>query len=148
MRKRIVIQKRRVKVWYLYSSFVVVFIRITTVPVVSHYTKIWYKSYNSYFYLKQDVPEKDEDENQTKSEGAPGENDEQSTEPSNKPIASHLIAGTAWCVVWTGDDKVFFFNPTTKVSIWERPEELIDNKNVDEILEAGPAKKGQSKFVL
>ena len=84
------------------------------------------------------------DENEKKEEDTSSK-DEQPKEPSNKPIASQLIAGTAWCVVWTGDDKVFFFNPTTKVSIWERPEELVDNQKVDELLEAGPAKKAQSK---
>jgi transcription elongation regulator 1 len=50
-----------------------------------------------------------------------------------------------WCVVWTGDEKVFYFNPATKVSVWEKPEELVDNDNVNEILEAGPEKKAPSK---
>ncbi|CAB3982762.1 transcription elongation regulator 1-like, partial [Paramuricea clavata] len=68
--------------------------------------------------------------------------DDQSKETSsNKPVASQLIPGTPWCVVWTGDEKVFYFNPTTKVSVWEKPEELVDNDNVNEILEAGPEKK-------
>lgn len=25
------------------------------------------------------------------------------------------------CVVWTGDGRVFFYNPSTKTSVWERP---------------------------
>ena len=60
-------------------------------------------------------------------------------------MASQLIPGMPWCVVWTGDEKVFYFNPTTKVSVWEKPEELVDNDNVNEILEAGPEKKAPSK---
>lgn len=73
------------------------------------------------------------------------EAEDQSKEASNKPVASHLIPGTPWCVVWTGDEKVFFFNPTTKVSVWEKPEELVGNDQVDEVLEAGPEKKAPSK---
>lgn len=42
-----------------------------------------------------------------------------------KPVSSTPVPGTPWCVVWTGDDKVFFFNPTTKSSVWERPPELL-----------------------
>lgn len=71
--------------------------------------------------------------------------DDQPKGASNKPIASHLIPGTPWCVVWTGDEKVFYFNPTTKISVWEKPEELADNDQVDEVLEAGPEKKATSK---
>ena len=45
------------------------------------------------------------------------------------------------CVVWTGDEKVFFFNPTTRLSMWERPEELKDRADVDRILAEPPHKK-------
>ena len=43
--------------------------------------------------------------------------------------------------MWTGDGKVFFFNPTSKTSIWERPKELEDVETVDEILKQGPKGK-------
>ncbi|XP_046850381.1 transcription elongation regulator 1-like [Xenia sp. Carnegie-2017] len=56
----------------------------------------------------------------------------------NKPVASVLIPDTQWSVVWTGDDKVFYFNPTTKSSVWVKPDELLDNHHVDEILATGP----------
>lgn len=59
----------------------------------------------------------------------------------SKPVASQLIPGTSWCVVWTGDEKMFFFNPTTRLSIWERPDELEDNEKVDEIISKGLPKK-------
>jgi len=45
------------------------------------------------------------------------------------------------CVVWTGDEKVFFFNPTTRLSMWERPEELKDRTDVDRILADPPHKR-------
>ena len=28
------------------------------------------------------------------------------------------------CIVWTTDQQVFFFNPTSRTSLWDRPEEL------------------------
>ncbi|XP_038130128.1 transcription elongation regulator 1 [Cyprinodon tularosa] len=42
----------------------------------------------------------------------------------NRPIASTPVPGSPWCVVWTGDDRMFFFNPTIHVSVWEKPGEL------------------------
>lgn len=59
----------------------------------------------------------------------------------SKPVASQLIPGTSWCVVWTGDGKMFFFNPTTRLSIWERPEELENNDKIEEIISKGPPQK-------
>jgi transcription elongation regulator 1 len=43
----------------------------------------------------------------------------------SRPIASTPISGTPWCVVWTGDKRVFFYCPSTRTSVWERPEDLI-----------------------
>ena len=50
-----------------------------------------------------------------------------------------------WHLVWTGDGKVFFFNPTTKLSIWERPSELESNFAIDEMLRQGPEGKPPEK---
>lgn len=41
------------------------------------------------------------------------------------------------CVVWTGDGKVFFYNPSSRISVWERPDALIGRGDVDKLL-AGP----------
>ena len=41
------------------------------------------------------------------------------------------------CVVWTGDEKVFFYNPSLKTSVWERPMELKNRTDVDKLLK-GP----------
>jgi transcription elongation regulator 1 len=43
----------------------------------------------------------------------------------SRPISSTPISGTPWCVVWTGDSRVFFYNPSTRTSVWERPEDLF-----------------------
>lgn len=56
-----------------------------------------------------------------------------------------MIPGTPWCIVWTGDEKVFYFNPTTKVSVWDKPEDLVGNDKVDEMLKAGPENKVESE---
>ncbi|XP_033632765.1 transcription elongation regulator 1-like [Asterias rubens] len=57
----------------------------------------------------------------------------------SKPIATKPIPGTPWCLVWTGDSKVFFFNPSTRMSLWERPDDLYNRADVDRmILESPP----------
>ncbi|KAJ8408849.1 hypothetical protein AAFF_G00246670 [Aldrovandia affinis] len=59
-----------------------------------------------------------------------------------KPVATNPIPGTPWCVVWTGDDRVFFYNPTTRLSMWDRPEELVGRADVDKSIQEPPHKKG------
>ena len=39
------------------------------------------------------------------------------------------------CVVWTGDERVFFYNPTTRLSMWDRPDDLIGRADVDKIIQ-------------
>ncbi|XP_058271577.1 transcription elongation regulator 1 isoform X3 [Hemibagrus wyckioides] len=58
-----------------------------------------------------------------------------------KPVATNPIPGTPWCVVWTGDDRVFFYNPTTRLSMWDRPDELIGRVDVDKYIQEPPHKK-------
>ncbi|CAG4958341.1 unnamed protein product [Colias eurytheme] len=48
-----------------------------------------------------------------------------------RPVSSTPISGTPWCVVWTGDGRVFFYNPTARLSVWERPAQLLGRKDVD-----------------
>ncbi|XP_066573145.1 transcription elongation regulator 1 isoform X2 [Amia ocellicauda] len=59
-----------------------------------------------------------------------------------KPVATSPIPGTPWCVVWTGDDRVFFYNPTTRLSMWDRPEDLVGRADVDKTIQEPPHKKG------
>ena len=51
------------------------------------------------------------------------------------------VPGTPWCIVWTGDGKHFFFNPSARLSLWELPEELRHRTDIDKLVEAGPEKK-------
>ena len=48
------------------------------------------------------------------------------------------------CVVWTGNERVFFYNPTTRLSMWERPTELIGRADVDRSLQDPPHKSTPS----
>ncbi len=47
------------------------------------------------------------------------------------------------CVVWTGDKRVFFYNPTTRLSMWERPEELVGRVDVDKAIQEPAHKRDQ-----
>lgn len=42
------------------------------------------------------------------------------------------------CVVWTGDGRVFFYNPSSRTSVWERPEELVGRADVDKMVASAP----------
>lgn len=56
----------------------------------------------------------------------------------SRPVSSTPIAGTPWCVVWTGDGKVFFYNPSSRTSVWDRPDELVGREDVDKAIAATP----------
>ncbi|NP_938171.2 transcription elongation regulator 1a [Danio rerio] len=68
--------------------------------------------------------------------------EEQKAAKKAKPVATTPIPGTPWCVVWTGDERVFFYNPTTRLSMWERPEDLLGRADVDKAIQAPPHKRG------
>ena len=59
-------------------------------------------------------------------------------------MSSTPVHGTPWCVVWTGDNKAFFYNPSTKTSVWERPPDLIGRADVTEMLKS-PAQAEKMK---
>merc|ERR1712083_574145 len=54
----------------------------------------------------------------------------------SRPISSTPVPGTPWCVVWTGDLRSFFYNPTTKLSVWEKPAEMVGRSDVAKMLES------------
>ncbi|XP_030373789.1 transcription elongation regulator 1 isoform X2 [Scaptodrosophila lebanonensis] len=56
----------------------------------------------------------------------------------SRPVTSIAIAGTPWCVVWTGDARVFFYNPSTRTSVWDRPEDLMGREDVDKAVRERP----------
>lgn len=51
-----------------------------------------------------------------------------------KPVSTTNVPGTPWCVVWTDKGKVFYFNPSTKTSVWDRPAELRNREDVDKLI--------------
>lgn len=53
---------------------------------------------------------------------------------SMKPVSTMAIPGTPWCVVWTDQKRVFYFNPSTKTSVWDRPAELRNREDVDRMV--------------
>ncbi|KAL3123126.1 hypothetical protein niasHT_005059 [Heterodera trifolii] len=61
----------------------------------------------------------------------------------SRPVSSTAVAGTPWCVVWTGDNRVFFYNPSTRTSVWERPPELYNRPDVDLLVSKPPPSKEQ-----
>jgi len=66
----------------------------------------------------------------------------------SRPVSSTPVHGTPWCVVWTGDNRSFFYNPSTKTSVWERPPDLIGRADVTEMLKSpAAAEKVKSKSV-
>lgn len=42
------------------------------------------------------------------------------------------------CVVWTGDGRVFFYNPSSRTSVWERPDILTGRADVDKAVASPP----------
>ena len=61
-----------------------------------------------------------------------------------RPISSVPVPGTPWSVVWTSDERMFFFNASSRVSVWTLPEELADNPQALRIVDEPP---GKSKCV-
>ncbi|XP_053927752.1 LOW QUALITY PROTEIN: transcription elongation regulator 1-like protein [Cuculus canorus] len=68
-------------------------------------------------------------------------NEDDSASNGNKPVASTPVPGSPWCVVWTGDDRVFFFNPTMQLSVWEKPVDLKHRGDINRIIEDPPHKR-------
>ena len=44
--------------------------------------------------------------------------------------------------MWTGDGRVFFYNPSQRVSLWERPEDLQGRADVDKMVQTPPEAAG------
>jgi transcription elongation regulator 1 len=65
--------------------------------------------------------------------------EEEKAKLKSKPISSVAVPGTPWCVVWTRDKRVFFYNPSEKISLWERPQILTGRADVDKLVKEPPA---------
>ncbi|XP_023714864.1 transcription elongation regulator 1 isoform X3 [Cryptotermes secundus] len=62
----------------------------------------------------------------------------QKAQDKSRPVSSTPVPGTPWCVVWTGDGRVFFYNPSSRTSVWERPEDLVGRADVDKMVASPP----------
>lgn len=67
-----------------------------------------------------------------------------SSSASSKPVSTKPVPGTPWCVVWTDKNKVFYFNPSTKTSTWDRPAELKNREDVDKMVSNPDASQNMS----
>lgn len=47
--------------------------------------------------------------------------------------------------MWTGDGRVFFYNPSSRTSVWERPEDLLNRSDVDKMVASPPDALAQNK---
>ncbi|XP_063680659.1 transcription elongation regulator 1-like isoform X3 [Bolinopsis microptera] len=92
--------------------------------------------------------EMQEDSESDREEAPPSQQPEEKREEvapgdSNKPVAINSVIGTPWCVVWTGDNRSFFYNAVSKESHWVMPDELKDNPQVEKLLTEPPKPKGK-----
>lgn len=60
-----------------------------------------------------------------------------------RPIASIPVPGTPWSVVWSSDERMFFFNATNHVSVWSTPEDLVGCEALQKILDHPPGGKSE-----
>ena len=44
--------------------------------------------------------------------------------------------------MWTGDGRVFFYNPSSRTSVWDRPEDLVGRPDVDKAIAESPEQLG------
>ena len=63
-----------------------------------------------------------------------------------RPVKSIPVAGTPWSVVWSSDNRRFFFNATNRTSVWNIPEDLESNPLIHKILEE--TAEGKSKVTV
>ncbi|CAL1284823.1 unnamed protein product [Larinioides sclopetarius] len=56
----------------------------------------------------------------------------------SRPVSSTPVPGSKWSVVWTGDNRVFFYDADRKISVWEMPNELKNRQDVQKLVESPP----------
>ncbi|XP_066150090.1 transcription elongation regulator 1 [Euwallacea fornicatus] len=79
--------------------------------------------------LQEEIKKKKEDDEKEK---------EKKAQDKSRPVSSTPVPGTPWCVVWTGDGRVFFYNPSSRTSVWERPDELVKRSDVEKMVSTPP----------
>ncbi|XP_036361330.1 transcription elongation regulator 1 isoform X1 [Octopus sinensis] len=93
---------------------------------------------------KEEEEKSDEDEKQKESEE---KTEEQKAADKARPVSSTPVPGTPWCVVWTGDGRVFFYNPSQHLSVWEKPEGLVGRADVERMLQGPPGGSPADKIL-
>lgn len=84
---------------------------------------------------EKDEEKSDEDEKQKETEE---KSEEQKAADKARPVSSTPVPGTPWCVVWTGDGRVFFYNPSQHLSVWEKPDGLVGRADVERMVQGPP----------
>ncbi|KAJ8961880.1 hypothetical protein NQ318_021498 [Aromia moschata] len=92
--------------------------------------------------LQEEIKKKKEEEEKAKEVKAQDKSRPISSTPSQ---GRHDMAKLKGCVVWTGDGRVFFYNPSSRTSVWERPEELLKRSDVDKMVSTPPDTLGAAK---
>lgn len=62
-----------------------------------------------------------------------------------RPVRSIPIAGTPWSVVWSSDNRQFFFNAANRSSVWNIPKDLESNPLIHKILDETTEGKSELK---
>ncbi|XP_064599903.1 transcription elongation regulator 1-like isoform X2 [Liolophura sinensis] len=95
--------------------------------------------------MEEESMESSDKEEEKKEEEAEEEQEEKTEEEKAaeraRPVSSTPVPGTPWCVVWTGDGRCFYYNPSQRTSLWERPEELKNRTDVDKMVQMQPEGK-------
>lgn len=75
---------------------------------------------------------------------------EQKEEPKGpRPKSNVPIPGSPWSVVWTTDERSFFFNVTSRTSVWSLPKDLEGNPHVSKIMDNPPwARSKMCSFII
>ncbi|GFO13671.1 transcription elongation regulator 1, partial [Plakobranchus ocellatus] len=90
--------------------------------------------------------ESEDEKTEDKTEKQEEMTEEQKAAEKSRPVSSTPVPGTPWCVVWTGDGRCFFYNPSQRLSVWEKPEDLQNRPDVDKLLSSKPdAKPGEKR---
>lgn len=87
---------------------------------------------------KKEEPKGNDSDKPEPAKEEPKEKQEEKPKDKSRPVSSTPVPGTPWCVVWTGDGRVFFFNPSTRTSVWEKPDELKNKPEVDKLMSSKP----------
>jgi transcription elongation regulator 1 len=89
----------------------------------------------------EDVTEQEDPPTQQSEKDPTPEVTEAPKEEGTKPIATQPVSGTPWSIVWTNDERYFFFNATTRDSVWSIPEDIQHLPVLKVLLAAPPGRK-------